>query len=90
MSRDSLDLFSSIESVRIMQSQNEEDERKLAEFAFYQATLDAIERARQTGTPVVIWKDGRVQHVPPDEMVLPPPPPGFVPAKTPPFDPIRD
>ncbi len=26
----------------------------------------AVDRARQTGTPLVVWRDGRVQEVSPD------------------------
>ena len=41
---------------------------KLADAAFEQAARKVIERARQTGTPVIVWEDGAVKEVPPDEM----------------------
>lgn len=31
----------------------------------------AVERARQTGTPLVVWRDGRVQEVSPHDVKLP-------------------
>jgi hypothetical protein len=37
-----------------------------AEAAFQQAAAKVIQRARQTGTPVVIWKAGRVEKIPSD------------------------
>lgn len=30
----------------------------------------AVERARQTGTPLVVWRDGRVQEIWPDDPSL--------------------
>ena len=41
---------------------------KLADAAFEQAARKVIERARQTGTPVIVWEDGAVKEMPPDEM----------------------
>ena len=35
-----------------------------ADAAFEQASRKVIERARQTNTPIVIWKDGRVEQIP--------------------------
>lgn len=35
-----------------------------ADAAFERASRKVIERAQQTNTPIVIWKDGRVQHIP--------------------------
>lgn len=43
----------------------------LAEAAFRQAAVKVIERARQTGTPVILWRDGRVVEVPWDQVQLP-------------------
>lgn len=40
---------------------------KLAEAAFEQAAEVVIDRARRTGTPVILWKDGRVHTVKPEE-----------------------
>ncbi|MEX0712113.1 MAG: hypothetical protein WD278_07165 [Pirellulales bacterium] len=34
-----------------------------AEAAFRQASLKVIQRARQTGTPVIVWKDGRIERL---------------------------
>lgn len=31
-----------------------------ADAAFRQAAFKVIERARQTGTPVIVWEDGRI------------------------------
>ncbi len=39
-----------------------------AEAAFRQAARSVIRVARQTGTPIVIWKDGRVQEIPADRL----------------------
>lgn len=47
-----------------------------AEAAFYLASLDVIERARQTGTPIIVWEDGRVVEYAWNEVKLGPPPPG--------------
>jgi len=40
--------------------------RKLAEMAqaaMRQAAAVAVERAKQTGTPLIVWKDGRVTEL---------------------------
>ena len=37
--------------------------------AFRESAADVIRRAKETGTPVVIWEDGRVKHVSPDEFI---------------------
>ncbi|MEX2121375.1 MAG: hypothetical protein WD847_17410 [Pirellulales bacterium] len=34
-----------------------------AEAAFREASLEVIQRARQTGTPVIVWKDGRIERL---------------------------
>jgi hypothetical protein len=36
--------------------------------AFRQVAVDVIKRARQTGTPVIVWEDGRMVERTPDEM----------------------
>ncbi len=41
---------------------------ELADAAFEQVARKVIERARQTGTPVIVWEDGAVKEVQPDEM----------------------
>ena len=39
-----------------------------ANAAFKQAAVKAIERARQTGTPLIVWEDGMVKEVSPDAL----------------------
>lgn len=34
-----------------------------AEAAFKQAARKVVERARQTGTPILLWEDGRIKEV---------------------------
>lgn len=41
---------------------------QLADAAFEQAARKVIERARQTGTPVIVWEDGAVKEVHPHDM----------------------
>lgn len=41
--------------------------RDQADAAFRRAAIKVVERAKQTGTSVVIWQDGQVKHVPPEE-----------------------
>jgi len=38
-----------------------------AEAAFRQATAKIIERARQTGTPIIVWRDDRVTELSAEE-----------------------
>lgn len=38
-----------------------------ADAALHQATLTAIQQARQTGTPIVVWENGKVKEIPVDE-----------------------
>ena len=48
----------------------EPEERSLNDLvaaAFRKASAQAVLRARQTGTPLIVWRDGRVQAIPPDE-----------------------
>jgi hypothetical protein len=33
---------------------------------------DAYIRHKQAGVPLVVWRDGQIVHVPPDEIVVPP------------------
>ena len=40
---------------------------ELADAAFEAATEDVIRRARDTGTDIVIWRDGAIAHISPDE-----------------------
>jgi hypothetical protein len=56
-----------------MARKNKETARKsslaaLAEAAFEQASRMVIQRARQTGTPVIVWKNGRIEEVSADQM----------------------
>jgi hypothetical protein len=37
---------------------------KLAQGAFRQAARKIIQRAEETGTPVVVWEDGQVKELP--------------------------
>lgn len=49
---------------------NKETSRRLkvnAQKAFAQVQVEVIKRARQTGTPVVSWRDGKVCKLTPDE-----------------------
>jgi hypothetical protein len=39
-----------------------------ADAAFQQAAIKVVERARQTGTPVIIWEDDHVKEVPPQQL----------------------
>ena len=39
----------------------------LADAAFYEATLDAVAKAEQTGTPVILWEDGQIKEANPKE-----------------------
>jgi len=34
--------------------------REKADAAFLQAAVKVIEHARQTGTPIIVWEDGRI------------------------------
>ena len=43
-----------------------------AEAAFWQAAEEVVRRARQTGTPVVVWKDGRIEEIPSEQVELVP------------------
>jgi hypothetical protein len=38
--------------------------------AFRQAAAKVVQRAKQTGTPVILWEDGRVKEVPPEQVEL--------------------
>jgi len=38
-----------------------------AEIAFRNVAVSVVERAKQTHTPIIIYKDDRIQLVPPDE-----------------------
>ena len=36
--------------------------------AFRQVSKKVLLRAKLTGTPIVIWEDGRVKEIPPEEI----------------------
>lgn len=40
--------------------------------AFRLAMIDVVRKARETGTPVIVWRDGKVVELSPDELELPP------------------
>jgi DhnA family fructose-bisphosphate aldolase class Ia len=40
------------------------------EAAFRQAASKVVQRARQTGTPVVVWEEGRVKEIPADQLEI--------------------
>ena len=42
----------------------------LANAAFQRAAAVVIERAKQTGTPVIVWEDGREKTIPCEIMSL--------------------
>jgi hypothetical protein len=42
-----------------------------AEAAFAQESRKVVQRAKQTGTPVIVWKDGRIQAIPGEQVELP-------------------
>ena len=45
-----------------------EDIGSKADAAFLQASWKVIKKARDTGTPIVIWEDGQIKKISPDEM----------------------
>lgn len=49
-----------------MNDPTEPDLGSLAEAAFRQAAVKVVLLARRTGTPVVVWKDGVIQHLDPN------------------------
>jgi len=54
-------------------SEKLKDESSLAwkaDAAFQQAAYKVIQRAKQTGTSVVIWEDEQIKEIPPDEMEI--------------------
>jgi hypothetical protein len=47
-----------------MKSSQPVDLSEKIEAAFLQAAEKVLERARQTRTPVIVWKDGRIVEIP--------------------------
>jgi hypothetical protein len=41
---------------------------KLADAAFRQAAVKIVRRAKQTGTPLIVWERDRIRIIPPDEV----------------------
>lgn len=40
----------------------------LADAAFRQAAAKLVRRAKQTGTPLIVWDGNQVRAIPPDEL----------------------
>jgi hypothetical protein len=49
-------------------SESENTLTRLAEAAFLEASKTVIRRARQTGTPILIWEDGRILELSADRL----------------------
>lgn len=45
-----------------------EDLTEKANAAFRIAAAKVVQRARLTGTPVIVWQDGRIKAIPPEEL----------------------
>lgn len=52
---------------------DEHDLTKLADAAFKQAAVKVVERAKRFGTPVVIWRDGQIEKLRPQDIEVPSP-----------------
>lgn len=50
-----------------MNEPSEQSLTELAQAAFRKAAAEVIRRAKQTGTPVIVWREGRVCAVPAEE-----------------------
>ena len=48
-----------------------EELTELADAAFLQAAYKVVERAKQTGTKVIVWKNGKLTELDPSEIRLP-------------------
>jgi hypothetical protein len=48
-------------------SQGRSERLQKSDAAFHQAMRNVIQRARQTGTPILIWKDGGMAEISPEE-----------------------
>ena len=42
-----------------------------AEMALKEAVADAIAEHKRMGRPIVVWRDGKVVKIPPEEIVIP-------------------
>ncbi|HBN78628.1 MAG TPA: hypothetical protein DD473_23020 [Planctomycetaceae bacterium] len=48
----------------MFEDQNKKNELAiLADEAFLEASKEVIERARRTGTPVIVWRDGAIKEL---------------------------
>jgi hypothetical protein len=45
---------------------------RLVEEALARAVREALQRHKQAGNPIAVWRDGRVVWIEPEEIVLPP------------------
>jgi hypothetical protein len=54
-----------------MKNQKTGSMTRLVEAAFAQASMEVIRRAKQTGTPVIVWEDNRVKAVSPEDLEPP-------------------
>jgi hypothetical protein len=50
------------------------DTRRVTE-AVREAGRQARLKHKQMGVPLVVWQDGKIVHIPPEEIVVDPPPP---------------
>jgi hypothetical protein len=41
---------------------------ELADAAFRQAAAEVVRRAKQAGTPNIVWENGQIRAIPPDEI----------------------
>ena len=52
-----------------MTTQPPQDElTEKANAAFRQAAARVVQRARLSGTPVIVWENGRIQAIPPEQL----------------------
>ena len=64
-----------LDAVRRCNSMNEKQVQDMplsskADAAFRQAAKKIIQRARQTGTPVVVWEQGHIKEIPGEEFEI--------------------
>ncbi len=43
---------------------------KMAEKALQEAVAEVIADHKRTGDPLIVWRDGKVAHVPPDQIEI--------------------
>lgn len=44
---------------------------ELADAAFRQAAKTVIEQAKRLGEPIIVWEDGQIKRIPPEQFELP-------------------